>query len=102
MFGVGPATRSYLAVGTTDMQTGFEGLYSLVRDRLQGDPSLRSSDRFAAIKRPHIWVRQCGPQPVKAAVLGWKRAVGMCETFGARPIPVAGGRRRSIENKADA
>ena len=38
MFGLGPATRIYLAVGTTDMRKSFEGLYGLVRDRLQCDP----------------------------------------------------------------
>jgi transposase len=38
MFGVGPATRIYLAAGATDMRQGFEGLYGLVRDRLQLDP----------------------------------------------------------------
>ena len=32
MFGLGPATRIYLAVGATDMRKGFEGLYGLVRD----------------------------------------------------------------------
>ena len=34
MFGLGPATRVYLAIGATDMRKGFEGLYGLVRDRL--------------------------------------------------------------------
>ena len=38
MFGIGPATRIYLAVGATDMRKGFEGLYGLVRDRLQLEP----------------------------------------------------------------
>jgi transposase len=38
MFGIGPATRIYLAVGPTDMRKGFEGLYGLVRDRLSCDP----------------------------------------------------------------
>ena len=38
MFGVGPATRIYLAAGATDMRKGFEGLYSLVRDRLELEP----------------------------------------------------------------
>jgi transposase len=38
MFGWGPATRIYLAAGATDMRQGFEGLYGLVRDRLQGEP----------------------------------------------------------------
>ena len=35
MFGIGRATRIYLAPGATDMRKGFEGLYGLVRDRLQ-------------------------------------------------------------------
>ena len=38
MFGFGPATRIYLAVGATDMRKGFEGLYGLVRDRLECEP----------------------------------------------------------------
>ena len=38
MFGFGPATRIYLAVGATDMRKGYEGLYGLVRDRLQCSP----------------------------------------------------------------
>ena len=38
MFGLGPATRIYLAAGVTDMRKGFEGLYGLVRDRLLCDP----------------------------------------------------------------
>ena len=38
MFGVGPATRIYLAAGATDMRMGFEGLYGLVRDRLSCEP----------------------------------------------------------------
>ena len=38
MFGVGPATRVYLAAGATDMRKGFEGLYGLVRNQLQLEP----------------------------------------------------------------
>jgi transposase len=38
VFGFGPATRIYLAVGATDMRKGFEGLYGLVRDRLHCEP----------------------------------------------------------------
>lgn len=38
MFGLGAATRIYLAVGATDMRKGFNGLYGLVRDRLQEEP----------------------------------------------------------------
>jgi transposase len=38
MFGVGAATRIYLAVGSTDMRKGANGLYGLVRDQLRCDP----------------------------------------------------------------
>src|SRR6266576_7239420 len=38
MFGMGPATRIYLAAEATDMRKGFEGLYGLVRDQLQLEP----------------------------------------------------------------
>jgi transposase len=38
MLGIGAATRIYLAVGSTDMRKGFNGLYGLVRDRLMCDP----------------------------------------------------------------
>ena len=38
MFGLGAATRIYLAVGRTDMRKGFNGLFGLVRDRLQCEP----------------------------------------------------------------
>ena len=39
MFGFGPATRIYVATGATDMRKGFNGLYGLVRDRLECDPT---------------------------------------------------------------
>lgn len=38
MFGIGPATRIYLAAGKTDMRKGFDGLLALVRDRLSCEP----------------------------------------------------------------
>jgi len=38
VFGLGPATRIYLAAGATDMRKSFEGLYGLVRDRLLCEP----------------------------------------------------------------
>jgi transposase len=38
MFGIGPATRIYLAAGATDMRKGFDGLFALVRDRLSCEP----------------------------------------------------------------
>ncbi len=38
MFGWGPATKIYLAAGATDMRKGFDGLYALVRERLELEP----------------------------------------------------------------
>ena len=38
MFGVGAATRIYVATGATDMRKGLNGLYGLVRDQLLCDP----------------------------------------------------------------
>lgn len=38
MFGLGPATRIYVAVEAVDMRKGFDGLFGLVRDQLAHDP----------------------------------------------------------------
>ena len=38
MFGLGPATKIYIAVEGVDMRKGFDGLHGLVRDRLGHDP----------------------------------------------------------------
>ena len=38
MIGIGPATRVYLGVGSTDMRKGFDGLFGIARDRLGLDP----------------------------------------------------------------
>ena len=38
MFGLGLATKIYVAVEAVDMRKGFEGLYGLVRDQLRQDP----------------------------------------------------------------
>jgi len=38
MFGLGPATRIYIALDPIDMRKGFDGLYGLVGDRLGQDP----------------------------------------------------------------
>lgn len=46
MFGLGAATRIYLAPGATDMRKGFNGLYGLVRDQLLCDPLAATSFSF--------------------------------------------------------
>ena len=38
MFGLGLATKIYIAVEAVDMRKGFEGLHGLVRDHLGRDP----------------------------------------------------------------
>lgn len=38
MFGLGLATKIYIAIEAVDMRKGFEGLHGLVRDRLGQDP----------------------------------------------------------------
>ena len=38
MFGLGLATKIYIAVEAVDMRKGFEGLYGFVRDELGADP----------------------------------------------------------------
>jgi transposase len=50
MFGLGSATKIYLAAGATDMRKGFDGLYGLVRQRLQADPL--SGHLFLFCNRP--------------------------------------------------
>jgi transposase len=50
MLGFGTATRVYLAVGATDMRKGFDGLYGLVKQRLEADPL--SGHLFLFCNRP--------------------------------------------------
>jgi transposase len=38
VFGLGPATKIYIAVEAVDLRKGFDGLYGLVRDQLRQDP----------------------------------------------------------------
>jgi transposase len=54
VFGFGPATRIYLAPGATDMRKGFEGLYGLVRERLQCEPLSGHVFLFANARRNRL------------------------------------------------
>ena len=38
MISAGPATRVFLACGSTDMRKGYDGLYALVKSQLGEDP----------------------------------------------------------------
>ena len=59
MFGLGPATKIYIALDAIDMRKGFDGLYGLVRDHLCQDPL--SGHLFLFTNRPHTRLK----------VLGW-------------------------------
>ena len=50
MFGLGPATRIYIALDAVDMRKGFDGLYGLVRDHLGQNP--QSGHLFLFTNRP--------------------------------------------------
>jgi transposase len=83
MFGIGPATRIYLAAGATDMRKGFEGLYGLVRDQLQLEPLSGHIFIFSNMQRNRLkllfwdgsglWV--CAKR-LERGRFGWPRAEG--------------------------
>jgi transposase len=56
MFGLGPATKVYLALGATDMRKGFDGLYGLVRDRLSCEPTSGHLFLFCNARRNRLKV----------------------------------------------
>ena len=51
MFGLGGATRIYVATGATDMRLGFNGLYGLVSNKLRGDPLSSSTNCCLGTRR---------------------------------------------------
>ena len=56
MFGLGAATRIYVAVGATDMRKGFEGLFGLVKERLGLSPLSGHLFLFANARRNRLKV----------------------------------------------
>jgi len=56
MFGLGPATKIYVAVEGVDMRKGFDGLYGLVRDHLGHDPLSGHLFLFANRERTRLKV----------------------------------------------
>jgi transposase len=83
VFGLGAATRVYLAPGVTDMRKGFDGLYGLVRDQLMCDPRSGHVFLFSNSRRNRLklmfwdgtglWV--CSKRISKGSI-GWPQAVG--------------------------
>ena len=56
MFGLGPATKIYIAVEGVDMRKGFDGLFGLVHDHLGQDPLGRHLFLFANRARSRLKV----------------------------------------------
>jgi transposase len=56
VFGLGAATRIYVATGATDMRLGFNGLYGLVCSRLESDPTNGHLYLFANARRDRMKV----------------------------------------------
>jgi transposase len=59
MIPVGPATRIYLAAGTTDLRKSFEGLSDVVRHQFQEDPLSGHLFVFANRRRTRVKVLYC-------------------------------------------
>jgi hypothetical protein len=86
MFGLGPATKIYIAVEGVTWK-GFDGLFGLVRDRLGQDPLSGHWFLFANCARSRrFWY-------------GRHRVVGLCETIGEGAFSLAGsaGRRLYVD-----
>ena len=90
MFGLGLATKIYIAVEAVDMRKGFEGLHGLVRDQLGQDPL--SGHLFLFTNKPKNATESLG--------VGWQRIMGGCEAAGEGPLPVAGYGRRAQRDHA--
>ena len=86
MFGLGPATKIYIAVEGVDMRKGFDGLYGLVRDRLGHDPLSGHLFLFANRERTRL----------KVSGVGRQRTVGVREAVGEGPLSLAGRAGRSV------
>ena len=54
MFGLGLATKIYVAIEAVDMRKGFEGLYGLVRERLLCEPTSGHLFLFSNARRNRL------------------------------------------------
>ena len=82
MFGLGLATKIYVAIEAVDMRKGFDGLYGLVRDQLGQDPLSGYLFLFSNRTRTRL----------KGAGVGRQRIVGLREAIGEGPLPLALGK----------
>jgi len=91
MFGLGAATRIYVAVGPTDMRKSFEGLFGLVKERLGCSPLSGHLFLFANARRNRLKVLYWDGYGT-LAIMG-RRGGGWCHFSGS--IPRAGAHRDS-------
>lgn len=96
MFGLGPATKVYIALEPVDMRKGFEGLHGLVRDHLCEDPlsghlflfANRGRTRLKALiwDGSGLWV--CAKR-LERGTFHWPRAEGETHSVTMRPEELA-------------
>jgi len=79
MFGLGPATKIFIATESVDMRKGFEGLHGLVRDHLGHDPLSGHLFLFTNRTRTRL----------KALVWDGSGFMDMQQTSEERPVSMA-------------
>ena len=78
MFGLGLATKIYVAIEAVDMRKGFEGLYGLVRDQLGADPLTGHLFLFSNRSRTRLKALGCGmAADCGCARNGWRSAASV-------------------------
>ena len=96
IFGLGPATKIYIALEPVDMRKGIEGLHGLVRDHLGEDPlsghlflfSNRTHTRLKALvwDGSGLWV--CAKR-LERGSFHWPRAEAATRSVTMRPEELA-------------
>jgi transposase len=77
VFGLGLATKIYVAVEAVDMRKGFEGLYGLVRDQLGADPLSGHLFLFSNRTRTRLKALVWDAAGYGCAPSGWRKAASV-------------------------
>jgi len=89
MLPTGPATQVYLALGTTDLRKGFEGLGDLVRHQMKEDPMRGYLS---------VCLYQSKSNPHQVALLGRIGNLAADQAAREEPVQLAPGRGRRAGN----
>jgi hypothetical protein len=81
--GLTAGTRVWIVAGVTDMRRGFVGLSAMVQTALR-----------KSVFRSRVCVSREARRSDQASVVGWRRAVLVCEAAGAWAIYLAAGHQR--------